>query len=148
MAWKTTPAELKKRAQLRKWQQTPNGKASCRRNARKRQQRWREWLNTVKLERGCADCGYNASPVALEFDHRDGTPKRYNVGAMNMMSKEKTLVEIAKCDVVCANCHAIRTHVLRKNEQILRRKHTDALEIQAEINSDIVRLLRVFSKSA
>jgi hypothetical protein len=68
-------------------------------------------IHQYQLERGCADCGYNAHPAALEFDHRPGTEKLFNVGE-KIGAKDKQLIwdEIAKCDVVCANCHAIRTY--------------------------------------
>jgi len=71
----------------------------------------RAWLDALKLERGCTDCGYNAHPRALEWDHI-GTDKVANVGYMvhEGASMERLLLEIAKCEVVCANCHRIRTH--------------------------------------
>lgn len=55
----------------------------------------------------CVDCG-NDNPIVLEFDHLHN--KQY--GISTMMSSypwEKILVEISKCEVVCANCHKIRT---------------------------------------
>ena len=56
----------------------------------------------------CTDCG-EEDPVVLEFDHlRD---KLKNISAMANSSQpwEKILSEIAKCEVVCANCHRRRT---------------------------------------
>lgn len=63
-----------------------------------------------KLAMGCVDCGYAKHPNALEFDHRPGTDKKFNIGE-KVGSRTRTSIweEIAKCDVVCANCHAIRT---------------------------------------
>lgn len=67
-------------------------------------------IQAFKMESGCADCGYNLHPAALEFDHRPGTIKLFNVGEkMGVYSRKKLWEEIEKCDVVCANCHAIRT---------------------------------------
>lgn len=67
----------------------------------------REFLQTYKLERGCADCGYKAHHVALDFDHI--TPdKKLNV--CNAKSIEQAKSEIQKCEVVCSNCHRIRTY--------------------------------------
>jgi hypothetical protein len=68
------------------------------------------YIQAIKLERGCTDCGYNAHPSALEFDHLPGFTKEYRVATMSGGStKVKIDAEIAKCEVVCANCHRIRT---------------------------------------
>ena len=58
----------------------------------------------------CTDCGYT-NPIALEFDHVIGT-KRADVSAMvsDALSVEAIAAEIQKCQVVCANCHRIRTN--------------------------------------
>lgn len=71
-----------------------------------------EILNRIKLERGCADCGYRAHPVALEFDHLPGTIKGHNIARMasGAHSLEAIFQEIKKCEVVCSNCHRIRTY--------------------------------------
>lgn len=70
----------------------------------------RAYIDAVKMAAGCADCGYNTSPVALEFDHLPGTAK---VGKVSDLAGCRSLArvkeEIAKCEVVCSNCHAIRT---------------------------------------
>lgn len=63
----------------------------------------------LKVERGCSDCGYNKHPDALDFDHLPGTEKRCGVAYMMRWSRKLILEEIAKCEVVCANCHRIRT---------------------------------------
>lgn len=67
-------------------------------------------IKQYKLDQGCTDCGYNAHSVALEFDHLPGTVKLFNVGQkIGTWSMAKLMAEIAKCEVVCANCHAVRT---------------------------------------
>jgi hypothetical protein len=69
-----------------------------------------QWLSGIKLASGCVDCGYKEHPRALDFDHI-GTDKTANVGVMvhNRVARAVVLAEIAKCEVVCANCHRIRT---------------------------------------
>ena len=58
-------------------------------------------------EHPCADCG-ETDPVVLEFDHlRD---KAFDIGqSLPYRSWNAILAEIAKCEVVCANCHRRRT---------------------------------------
>ena len=71
-------------------------------------------LARIKLAAGCADCGYKVHPAALDFDHRPRTGKRWHVSAMAGRSSVLIQREIAKCDVVCANCHRIRTYKRRR----------------------------------
>jgi hypothetical protein len=61
----------------------------------------------------CMDCD-ERDPVVLEFDHlRD---KLFDIGhALACRSWASILSEIAKCDVVCANCHRRRTARRRGN---------------------------------
>ncbi len=57
----------------------------------------------------CMDCDINYPPCVMDFDHRPGEIKRRNVGNLLTCSLEVIMAEIAKCDLVCANCHRIRT---------------------------------------
>ena len=59
----------------------------------------------------CVDCG-EADPVVLEFDHREGTQKRFNIGnaVTDGYGLSTVIAEIAKCDVRCANCHRRETY--------------------------------------
>lgn len=68
-------------------------------------------VRSLKLERGCTDCGYNEHPAALDFDHRPGVAKTMNISDMVGLGKTwlEIMTEIDKCDIVCANCHRIRT---------------------------------------
>jgi hypothetical protein len=66
----------------------------------------RAWLLEYLLANPCVDCG-EADPIVLEFDHRPGSGKRFDVGAFatGNYSFQSLLDEVAKCDVRCANCH-------------------------------------------
>lgn len=76
-------------------------------------------IHEYQIKKGCADCGYNKHPAALEFDHVIGTKKLFNIGEeIGNKSREALWAEIAKCDVVCATCHAIRTATRRELVQI------------------------------
>jgi ribosomal protein L37AE/L43A len=59
----------------------------------------------------CVDCGED-DQVVLEFDHRPGETKRFNIGdaARRCFSVASVEAEIAKCDIRCANCHRRMTH--------------------------------------
>ena len=76
------------------------------------QQKRRELLDELKSV-PCKDCGEVFPPVCMDFDHVRGA-KKGNVSQMVMRKLSKLEAEIAKCDIVCANCHRIRTHERRK----------------------------------
>jgi len=62
------------------------------------------------MEHPCVDCD-EADPVVLEFDHRDAAIKRWAIAQMieRRFAWEEIMIEIAKCDVRCANCHRRKT---------------------------------------
>jgi hypothetical protein len=71
----------------------------------------RDFLHKYKEFHGCCDCGNKFPYYVLDFDHRDPNEKSYQPAKLSETgSWEKMLAEIAKCDVVCANCHRERTH--------------------------------------
>lgn len=59
----------------------------------------------------CKDCGNKFPPCAMDFDHVRGT-KLIDVAAAvsRGWAEKRILEEIAKCEIVCANCHRIRTY--------------------------------------
>lgn len=59
----------------------------------------------------CKDCRRKFPPYAMDFDHREPEHKHMCVGRMATLSPSLSTLqkEIDKCDVVCANCHVIRT---------------------------------------
>lgn len=58
----------------------------------------------------CADCGNRFPHFVMDFDHRDPSTKLRDVSyLMNSGQRQAMIDEIAKCDVVCANCHRFRT---------------------------------------
>src|ERR1700694_3332834 len=76
----------------------------------------------------CVDCNGRFPPFVMDFDHVRGAKlgiiSRMSTGRM---SWAKTLAEIEKCEVLCSNCHRMRTQL---------RLH--GLEVQP---SEVVRLL-------
>jgi len=59
---------------------------------------------------GCKECG-NKNPFVLQFDHKDNSGKISSVAALiaDRNSIESVKTEIRKCEILCANCHAIKT---------------------------------------
>ena len=46
----------------------------------------------------------------MQWDHRPDTVKLFEISAaFGEWTREAVLAEIAKCDLVCTNCHIIRT---------------------------------------
>lgn len=121
----------KDRARVERYRATPKGKAMRARQRRspqrarymreRRRQLYsaaRALLHSIKSV-PCMDCGNTFDPVCMDFDHRPGEKKLFPVarGAEKLFRLDPTapghqmlLREIAKCDVVCANCHRVRTH--------------------------------------
>lgn len=67
-----------------------------------------QYVQQYKAGHPCTDCG-EGDPVVLEFDHVRGV-KRFTIGNnVTTRSLKAVKAEIAKCDVVCANCHRRRT---------------------------------------
>lgn len=64
----------------------------------------------IKSKSKCIRCG-ESDPLCLQFDHRDRSLKVKSVSQMigGKYTREDILAEIAKCDVLCANCHCRRT---------------------------------------
>jgi hypothetical protein len=66
-------------------------------------------LNALKSV-PCMDCGNCYDSECMDFDHRPGVTKVRDVAVMARNSPwDQVLLEIEKCDVVCANCHRLRT---------------------------------------
>ena len=61
-------------------------------------------------DKPCLDCNTKYPPFVMDFDHRDPSDKLFEInGSAANRSKANIELEIAKCDLLCANCHRIRT---------------------------------------
>ena len=87
----------------------------------------RNHVDQIKLLSGCIKCGYNKNPKALEFNHidpntkyRDRNGKSVDIAKMALASGKNSLeksrysmktilLEISKCEILCANCHREHT---------------------------------------
>ena len=68
------------------------------------------WLDEIKAK-PCMDCGGSFPPECMDFDHRDPSTKKFDVSgaAVSGRSIESVQAEVEKCDLICSNCHRIRT---------------------------------------
>ena len=75
----------------------------------------------------CMDCNNMFPPMCMDFDHRNSEDKVESISNMvrSYIGLEKLLREIAKCDIVCANCHRIRTfqRIQTNNEKTIFMKN-------------------------
>lgn len=65
----------------------------------------RQWLYDYKRHNGCCVCGED-EPECLHFHHRNPESKEAAVSSLIGRGRTLVLAEIAKCDLLCANCHA------------------------------------------
>jgi hypothetical protein len=76
-----------------------------------------------ELKRGpCSDCGQCFDPVCMDFDHRPGESKLKSVAQCQKHGMKVVLAEIDKCDLVCSNCHRLRTETRRLYAVEVRRQ--------------------------
>lgn len=97
----------RRRTYLKDW----NGRNKDRVLANKKAsyERIRAAIDAAKLGKPCQDCGQTFPPYVMDFDHvPERGVKKFNVGLAKNL--RQLAAEIAKCDLVCANCHRIRTH--------------------------------------
>jgi hypothetical protein len=99
----------KQRLYRRRWYE--RNKERQRQYKERRQQDLLACVRSLKTK--CSTCG-ERDVACLLFHHLDGQAKSANIAlaVTNGWSKERILGEIAKCLVLCSNCHA-RLHFPR-----------------------------------
>lgn len=78
-----------------------------------KRRRYRHEMRVLAQEaknRPCDDCGGAFPYYVMHFDHLPGHVKLGEVSRLvaTGIGRQALVDEIAKCDVVCANCHAVR----------------------------------------
>jgi len=79
-----------------------------------RRLRLKELNRRLKTTTPCADCGGLFHPVAMQWDHLPGLEKGAEIS--NLVKAGMTTrfhEELEKCELVCANCHAVRSYERR-----------------------------------
>lgn len=94
---------------LKNYRASEKGKQVFKAANRRSQEKKRSAIVKMKSN-PCVDCGGRFHSDAMEFDHRDNEEKVFLISSFGRrVSVERVLQEIAKCDLVCANCHRVRT---------------------------------------
>ena len=89
--------------------------SDIRRGRRNRRGRRRGKLNAVqfvyidKILKGCARCP-ERRPFCLQYHHIDPATKKGNISQLVNVSLKAVQEEIAKCILLCANCHSVEEH--------------------------------------
>jgi hypothetical protein len=76
-------------------------------------------IDLYKLAVGCQECGYSMYSEALECDHLPGTTNFFEIAAFPQTFGLRLchlIEELEKTEVLCANCHRIRTATRRGNQ--------------------------------
>jgi hypothetical protein len=139
--WAMTPEQREARKQkMREYARNHRPQQALRDSRRKgtvsknatnnpRQASIKQYIVTVKCALGeCTDCGLPCEEwnhCMFAFDHLQPALKSFalsNAYKINGMTKDKIDAEIAKCELVCHNCHAFRTWIERQHDQ---KKATD-----------------------
>lgn len=73
-----------------------------------------DWYYSLKENKPCADCGVVFHVEAMEWDHLPGFEKKACLSSLfQRKDKNGIIEEVKKCQLVCANCHAVRTYKRR-----------------------------------
>jgi hypothetical protein len=103
--WKEANIE-KLRAYRRQWY--ANNRERAKTKIVERKKAMRAWLLELKGTLSCSNVGCHENhPACLEFHHEDRTKKETSIAQVVALgwSKARILGEMAKCRVLCANCH-------------------------------------------
>lgn len=106
-----TDAERKERAKAshKRHEQTPGFKKKRKQYNDERKYARMAAMNDLKRV-PCQDCKVRFPPICMDFDHVRGE-KIGNVAEMVNQNRKWSVIEkeVAKCEVVCACCHRLRT---------------------------------------
>lgn len=116
----------RKRENNRRWQAAHQGELAAGRRAVAAR------IAALKTE-PCADCGDRFDPVCMDFDHRPGEVKRFGIAKFGTHSMVDVVLEIAKCDLVCSNCHRLRTHRQRDHRAVAGQRARTIVTRQATL---------------
>lgn len=99
----------------------------------------KQFLNELKDSEPCSDCKERFPSVCMDFDHVE-TGKRYSLAQMSNHSRERIWEELRRCELVCCNCHRVRTKKRRPPPKgismpCMRRKYEAFVFMMQELKS-------------
>lgn len=78
------------------------------------------WLRSLKTDNPCMDCGRYFHFAVMDFDHaRSNKEFQISTARSFAVSQEELMEELYKCDLVCSNCHRLRTYLRRQKSTSL-----------------------------
>lgn len=93
-----------------------------------KRQKARKLVMELKTGQPCLDCKETFPHYMMDYDHVRGT-KKGNIEVLARTSTiEDVLEEIAKCDLICSNCHRHRTYMRSAGVARPKRKLNDTTE--------------------
>jgi hypothetical protein len=99
----------KQKAALAAWYQ--KNKQKQRAKTKSKTDEKRQMLRDIKEKSGCVDCKVMYPYYVLHFDHLPEFKKTAGLAQMVAVANvAQILEEVSKCEVVCSNCHAERSH--------------------------------------
>lgn len=138
--WKKNP-EMTAKANARRSREAARERADPTSAGRRRVYSLRHYTKkaaalTALKNKPCMDCGGTFPTCCMDFDHRDPSTKNRKAAGMIALAArvgwDEVLAEIAKCDIVCANCHRIRTVAQRKAGTIRKNRPKPRIADAAE----------------
>jgi len=144
--------EINKRQRERRANLAEEKKAERREGRKKWEQENRDYINVKRRERKakhkqhlidmlggkCCGCGATEN---LQFDHLDRTTKSFNISTSLASKIEKLEEEAKKCQLLCQECHQVKTLINHDCEQITYGKRV--VEVKIMGNKTIVTLEEV-----
>jgi lysyl-tRNA synthetase class I len=74
------------------------------------------YIQELKSNTPCMDCKLIYPYYVMDFDHVRGQKHANVMELIKTLSKKKIDEEIAKCEIVCSNCHRVRTYMRKENK--------------------------------
>ncbi len=80
-----------------------------------RREEMRKFIREIKTNNACSDCKMVYPYYVMDFDHLGD--KQYLISRLvNLGSRKALEIEVQKCEIVCSNCHRMRTHSRLRNK--------------------------------
>ena len=95
-------------AYYREHRAKPEVKAKNKVTSRARRDKQKDYVDSLKSA-PCTDCGQTFPPVCMDWDHLRDKDTNLARAIRRGWSLDRVKLEIAKCELVCSNCHRIRT---------------------------------------